>query len=131
MSDLVEGNSSLEVMLGRYPEPVTAQYLVTREWLFFQCPALQEVPDPTANIVGYGLGEGYKGMVCTLIFSKTGLKLGLAFSAGFPDPNGLLKGTGKVHRHVVLPSTGAASVVGLEDLLQTAIVACKDRLGIS
>jgi hypothetical protein len=41
-------------------------------------------------------------MVCTLILSKSGVKLGLVGGAALSDPYGLLAGTGKVHRHVQL-----------------------------
>jgi len=34
--------------------------------------------------------------------SKTGVKLGLGGGASLPDPHGLLEGSGKVHRYVVL-----------------------------
>jgi len=53
-------------------------------------------------VVGYGYGPGYKGPVCTLILSKTGVKLGLPYAAALSDPDGLLEGTGKVHRFVQL-----------------------------
>lgn len=118
-----------KVLIGLYPEEVQTSFIATRSWLLEQCPELQEEVDVTSNVVGYLLGPGYKGTVCTLILSKREIKLGLAHSASFLDPNGLLRGKGKVHRYVPIPAAGPASVPGLNDLLDQAITACRIRLG--
>lgn len=41
-------------------------------------------------------------MVCTLIISPSGVKLGIVGGVELPDPHSLLEGSGKTHRHVVL-----------------------------
>ncbi|MFN8397795.1 MAG: hypothetical protein U0176_24465 [Bacteroidia bacterium] len=119
---------SFNVLLGLYPEDIQQRFLMTRAWLLDNCPDLQEEADATSNVVGYLLGPGYKGSVCTLILSKLEIKLGLAYSANFDDPNGLLQGKGKVHRHVPIPAGGHATVIGLAELLEQAIDACRARL---
>ena len=43
---------------------------------------------------------GLSGNVCTLILSKSGVKLGLVHGSELADPNGLLEGSGKVHRNI-------------------------------
>jgi len=65
-------------------------------------PNVEETADASAPVVGYGYGPGYRGVVCTLILSKSGVKLGLARGAELADPRGLLEGSGKVHRYVAL-----------------------------
>lgn len=118
----------LKILLGLYPEEIQLHFAATRSWLLEQCPDLQEEVDMTSNVVGYLLGPGYKGTVCTLILSKREIKLGLAGSASFHDPDGLLQGKGKVHRHVPIPASGPSSLPGLRDLLNQAITACRSRL---
>jgi hypothetical protein len=67
-------------------------------------------------------------MVCTLLFSKSGVKLGLVDGAALPDPYGLLAGTGRVHRHVQLRAPQDLKQAGLKQLVLGASAACKKRL---
>jgi hypothetical protein len=82
-----------------------------------------------ANIIGYGLGPGYKGSVCAIIPSKKGVKLGIMKGAELPDPDGLLEGSGKVHRYVVIRSVQDFQNPALRALLNQAAEACRERLG--
>ena len=61
-------------------------------------------------------GDRYKGMVCTLILSKSGVKVGLVGGAALSDPYGLLAGPGKVHRHVQLRAPQDLKQAGLRQL---------------
>ena len=69
-----------------------------REWL----PGAKETDDSSARLFGYGYGPGYRGTICPLILSKSGAKLGIPGGASLTDPHNLLRGAGKVHRHVPL-----------------------------
>jgi hypothetical protein len=40
-------------------------------------PRVAETVDRSSGIVAYSYGPGYKEMVCTLILSKAGVKIGL------------------------------------------------------
>ena len=89
----------------------------------------QEIVDNPARVVGYGFGAGYKDMICTIILSKSGVKLGIVGSAAFPDPNGLLEGTGKRHRYVSLANPSDLKKPGIKSLLKTGLTAWKKRSG--
>jgi hypothetical protein len=95
-----------------------------RRWL----PAASESVDIKARRIGYSYGPGYKGLVCTLILSKAGVKLGLVGGAALPDPHGLLEGSGKVHRHVPLSAPRDLRRPGVRELLLGASDACRARL---
>jgi hypothetical protein len=84
--------------------------------------------DFATRLIGYGHGPGYTGAVCTLILSKSGIKLGLVGGAALPDPQGLLQGSGKVHRHVPLQTAQDLRQAGLERLLLGASAAARARL---
>jgi len=120
---------AIDTLLRSYPEDV--QRLVCeamktlREWL----PNTGEGVDASARMVAYRYGPGYKGMVCTLILSKSGIKLGLVGGAALADPCGLLAGTGKVHRHVQLRTVRDLQQAGLRQLVLGASAACRKRLG--
>jgi len=73
--------------------------------------------------LGFGFGTGYKGLVFTVAPHKAHVTLGVAGGAGLPDPDGLLEGSGKVHRHVKLRSAAEVDRPELRALMEAAIAA--------
>ena len=53
---------------------------------------------------------------------RRGVNLGVAHGATLPDPDGLMSGAGKVHRHVELRSADAAGDPALHRLMESALV---------
>lgn len=95
-----------------------------REWL----PRSKETEDTVARLFAYAYGPGYRGVACTLMLSKSGVKIGIAWGASFADPHKLLRGEGKVHRHVPLKSPEDLRQPGVKDLVAAAGAACQARL---
>jgi len=95
-----------------------------QEWL----PGAQETLDSSARMLAYAYGPGYRGLVCTLLLSKSGVKLGLNQGATLNDPQGLLRGNGKVHRHVPLQNPKDLKQPGLKALVNGARTLCQERL---
>src|ERR1700733_2314841 len=87
-----------------YPDGVRALAKRTRTALRKLLPDCIETVDNAGPFISFGYTTGYKGMVGTIIVSKSGVKLGLAGGASLPDPDELLEGRGKVHRYVALTS---------------------------
>ena len=116
-------------LLGKYPADVQSLALDARRFILESLPAAEESVDESAPVVGYGYGSGYKGIICTLILSKSGVKLGLARAAELPDPDGLLEGSGKVHRYVQLYTAADLRKPGLRQLLKMAKAAWQARGG--
>jgi hypothetical protein len=54
------------------------------------------------------------------------VKLGIVRGTALPDPHGLMEGTGKVHRYVVLVKLADLKRPGLKQLLKTAFAAWRD-----
>jgi hypothetical protein len=123
----VTAGDRFEALLASYPSQVRALARAARAFIRRRLPAAEEYVDAPARIVGYGYGAGYKGLICTLILSKTGVKLGLVGGAALPDPGRLLEGTGKSHRHVPLKAASDLRRPGLEKLVQTAFDAWRER----
>jgi hypothetical protein len=125
----MSGPGSLEVdnLLARCEAPVAAIAEAVRRRLLALLPGATEEADPAANVIGYGFGPGYKHLICTLILSKKGVKLGFYRGAGLPDPHGLLGGSGKVHRYVEIASPEAADDPRLEELIRAAAIAYRAR----
>ena len=81
---------------------------------------------PTAEItlddenVGYGFVSGYKDLVFVITPYSKHVNLGIVNGAALVDPNGLMQGKGKVHRHVKLHKIGAVRDPDLENLMVKA-----------
>ena|SRR6185369_2545454 len=98
-------NKEFDDLLAEYPANVQEVARGLRELILTTVPDANEMVDAPARVIGYGHGEGYKGMICTIILSKKEVKLGIVGGASLPDPNALMEGAGKKHRYVVLNET--------------------------
>jgi len=127
MADVVAGGTALSVLLKRYPAEVQETVHAARQVVAAILPGVSEVVDEKARVIGYGYGTGYRDMICTLILSKGGVKLGLVGGASLPDPQRLMEGEGKVHRYVPLTSAEDLGRKGLKPLLRAALAAARKR----
>jgi hypothetical protein len=118
-----------EAFLSAYPPEVARLALATRARVLAALPGVDESIDRPARMLAYAYGPGYAGTVCTLIPSQKGLKLGLYRGALLADPDGLLEGSGKVHRHVRILADGAPRPAAIARLLKTARAAWRLRQG--
>jgi hypothetical protein len=116
------------VLLQSYSESVQLLTQAARKFVKRWLPDAAESVDEKARLIAYSHGPGYTGMICTLILSKTGVKLGLAAGASLADPDGLLRGSGKVHRYVQLTDPKDLQQPGVKQLLLEASAACRRRL---
>jgi hypothetical protein len=87
-----------------------------------------EQPDAKANVIGYSYGSGYKDLICTIILSKNGIKLGFYKGSELPAAKKLLTGSGKVHRYVEINSEEDIRNPALLDLLEKAVEAREKRV---
>jgi hypothetical protein len=113
--------------LADYPPEVREVALAARRLLNRAIPGAEETLDESARIIGYGYGPGYKGVVCTLILSRTGVKLGIVRGSELSDPKQLMRGSGKIHRHVQLQKIADLKRPGLASLLKAALTAWHER----
>ena len=117
------------MFLSAYPEQVRATASAARHLLKGMAPGISETVDESAKLLGYRYGPGYKGVLFTLIMSKTGVKLGIFRGSELPDPKQLMAGAGKVHRHVQLRTVDDVKRPGLQQLLKAAVAAWRKRNG--
>jgi hypothetical protein len=99
-----------------------------RDLLLRTLPSIEETADARARIIGYGYGPGYQGMVATLILGKKGVKIGLLHGATLPDPEGLLAGAGRVHRHIPITTTSELKLPAVRELIRQALEAWRGRM---
>lgn len=113
----------------RYDTAIAELGYAAREYLLRELPGIKEEVDIPANLLGYSYGPGYKNLICTLIASKKMMKIGLNRGAELPDPAGLLKGTGKVHKYVEVRAAEDLARPELKQLLAATVAAWKERSG--
>ena len=118
---------TVEDILSNYEEKIAGLALKLRNFILQELIDIIELPDNSANIIGYGYGKGYKDMICTILLSKKGVKLGFYKGSELPDPEKLLTGTGKVHRFAEIKTEQAISSPELKNLLTEALKAYQKR----
>jgi hypothetical protein len=118
---------TVEQLCAGYPPDVKDLASAARTSLQRWLPGVEETVDASAPVIGYGFGSGYAGIVCTLILSKTGVKIGLARGGELADPHGLLEGGGKVHRYIQLRAVADLRNLAVEQVVKAAYAAWKER----
>lgn len=116
-----------KTLLANYPAEVQALAAAARAALAKWLPESEELVDNTAPVIGVGYGPGYKALVCSLILSKTGVKIGLARGSELQDPEGLLAGSGKVHKYIQLHSPSDLRNPAVRALVKATHAAWKQR----
>ncbi len=118
----------IRTFFSAYPEDVYANALKLRETVLRSLPGVIEELDLPAKMVSYSFGRKYSELICVIIPSKKGLKLGFYKGNELPDPEKLLEGTGKISRYVNINSQELISSAAVKDLLAHALEACKLRI---
>jgi hypothetical protein len=114
--------------LSQYSTEVLTHALLVREVLLKQLPDITEQLDLSAKMVAYCYGQKYADLICVLIPSKKGLKLGFNRGIDLPDPDKILEGTAKMSRYVVIKSKEKIKSAALKQLLKAALLAYKERI---
>lgn len=120
-------NKDIENFLGQYSDEVYSNALKLRKIIFENLPRLQEQTDIPAKMIAYAYGQKYIEMVCTLLPSKKGLKLGFYRGVDLPDPENLLSGNGKISRYIEIRKQEDIKIKPLTTLLREAFKAYKTR----
>jgi hypothetical protein len=111
----------IEKFLSAYNQQVCSYALELRKVLLATLPGILEQIDASAKIIAYCYGQKYTDLICVIIPSKAGLKLGFNRGAQISDPEHLLEGKGKVSRYVPIKSIEQINTDCLRDLLINAL----------
>ena len=118
----------LEFLSG-YPVFVRDLAVSLRATIHATIPEAREMLDLQGRVIGYGFGSGYADLICTIIPSQTGVKLGIVRGAELPDPKARLKGTGKRHRYLQFTEASDLRRPGVKPLIRAAITLWKAKRG--
>ena len=114
-------------ILSKY-DPSTAE--LGRQLIAFllsQLPGSFELPDESSGIIAITYGKGYKDIICMVLPSKQGIKLGFNRGSELPDPEHLLTGKGKLHKYVVIKSASDFEKPGILNLIHEGLKAYEKR----
>ncbi|NSL87645.1 DUF1801 domain-containing protein [Chitinophaga solisilvae] len=114
--------------LSGYPAPVAVRAQQLRQLLLELLPGVTEQPDMPARMIAYCYGQTYAALVCTIIPSQKGVKLGFYKGISLPDPQGILKGAGKISRYVDITDDHIIADPSLAAMIRAALAACRERL---
>jgi len=119
----VAAAKEIEKFLSAYTPQVFSHALELRKLLLANLPGIVEQIDASAKMIAYCYGQKYSELICVVIPSKKGLKLGFNRGSILPDPDHLLEGKGKVSRYVEIKSIEQINSPALRNLLAAALVA--------
>ncbi len=117
----MESNTKIDAFLSQYDEQVSTKALMLREVVLENLQDIIEQLDIPAKMIGYSYGQKYVDLICVIIPSKKGLKLGFNRGTELPDPDKLLEGNGKISRYVVIKSEEQIQSDAIKDLLKNAL----------
>ncbi len=117
----MEANNKIDDFLSRYDEQVFRNALLLRKILFKNLPDIIEQIDIPAKMIAYCYGQKYSDLICTIIPSKKGLKLGFNRGTELADPDNILQGKGKISRYLEIKSQEQINSKAIKDLLVSAL----------
>jgi hypothetical protein len=120
-------DKQIDAFLTRYDEQIVANALRLREVLLKNLPDVIEQIDAPVKMIAYCYGQKYSELICVIIPSKKGLKLGFNRGAELPDPDNLLEGTGKISRYVHIKSSMQITSVSLKKLVISALILYRQK----
>jgi hypothetical protein len=116
-----EANNKIDDFLSHYDEQVFRNALLLRKILFKNFPDIIEQIDIPAKMIAYGYGQKYSELICTIIPSKKGLKLGFNRGTELADPDKILQGKGKISRYIEIKSEEQINSKAIKNLLVSAL----------
>ncbi len=117
-----------EEFFWQYDEAACNMAMKLRAVVLEGLPDVIEQVDIPARMVGYCYGRKYVEMVCTIIPSKKGVKHGFYKGVDLPDPDKLLKGTGKISRYVEIKTDSDIDPPAVKALVANALAAYRQRI---
>ncbi len=107
--------------LKTYSTEVAAIFQEIRPQLQTLLPQIEEKWDEKKRMLFYSYGKGYKALICVLILSKKGVKLGFNRGVLLKNPYGLLQGDGKISRYMDFKSTKEINKEVIKETIEEAL----------
>jgi hypothetical protein len=112
---------TITTFLASYDPSIQQRAHLLRAFLRAHLPNITEQVDLPAKMIAYTYGQKYFDLICVIIPSKKGLKLGFNRGTALDDPNHLLQGTGKISRYVEIKTDAMIDDPALKRLMVDAL----------
>lgn len=106
--------------LSGFSNEVQELVLKARALILSIMPETIEQLDPSIPMIAFGTDRTYKGLICSITIFKAYINIMLAQGAKLPDPEGLLRGTGKKARHIRIEKPADLDLPGVRAILVIA-----------
>lgn len=124
----MDKQSQLHDFIQNYNETVVHRMLKLRQLILSIFPEITEQLDIPARMIAYCYGQKNADLICVLIPSKKGIKLGFNRGVMLNDPHLLLKGSGKISRYVEINSDEIIDSIEIKNLLLESLSLYKNQL---
>jgi hypothetical protein len=114
-------SNNIDLFLSPFSEDVVTHVHTLRSILMANLPGITEQLDISAKMIAYCYGQKYTELICVIIPSKKGLKLGFNRGTELADPGKMLEGTGKISRYVIIHSEKQIRSVAVKKLITGAL----------
>lgn len=121
----------IEQFFSNFTEDVSRNSELLRQLVKDLMPDIKEQLDVSAKLLAFCYGQKYSDLICVIIPSKKGLKLGFNRGVELDDINNLLKGKGKVSRYVEIKSQDQLKSPALKSLLMNAFYNYKNNNSVN
>ncbi len=119
---------TFEQLISKYTQEISNLSIHAHQLLENELKDIQVYPDEKANIIGYGYSNKYVDLICTIILSKKGIKIGFNRGSELNDPTGILEGSGKVHKYVQINEVADLNNPALKKLIKEAFNSWRKRI---
>ena len=113
----MKDNLHFDEFLAHYDVAVKQHAETLRDIILKTLPGCTEQLDLPAKMIAYCYGQKYAALICVLIPSKKGLKLGFNRGTQLSDPDKILEGRAKISRYVVIKSLDPIFIEKIRNLL--------------
>ncbi|GAB3339794.1 hypothetical protein GCM10027299_52680 [Larkinella ripae] len=110
----------VDAFLADYKPEIRDIALKVRELVQRILPEAYESVHTGYKTIAYGTGPRMSDEICYIAPLSSSVNLGFNYGTQLPDPNGLLKGTGKLLRHIKFESPDEIAAPGITELLEIA-----------
>ncbi len=114
-------NTEISEFFANFSALVVAKASELRAIILENLPNIQEILDIKAKLIAYCYGPKYADMICVIIPSKKGLKLGFYKGVQMTDPYQILKGDGKFSRYIEIDLKNRLNIEHIIFMLQESL----------
>jgi hypothetical protein len=123
----MNSDSDISIFLAGYDPSITTRAQALRAVLKENLPAVTEEYDIKARMIAYIYGPRYADVICVLLPSQKGLKLGFNRGISLADSHSELEGAGKISRYLVIRNVEQLHTPEFQKLIADAL-ACYRQL---